>query len=73
MQFRVVRTKYKGGVRQYGQFVVSFRRPSDGMPMHRVVASIGIVTDEEAANLKLAFGASRRVGRRTVLPAVSPA
>ncbi len=69
MQFRVVRTKYKSGVRQYGQFVESFRRPSDGMPMHRVVASIGIVTDEEAANLKLAFGASRHGQRLHVLQA----
>lgn len=59
MQFRVVRNTYKGKVRQYGQIVESYRRESDGMPTHRLIASLGILTDEQAANFKAAFAASR--------------
>lgn len=59
MQFRVVKAKVKGGFRQYGQIVESFRRESDGMPTHRVVGSLGQVTDDQAAVFKAAFHAAR--------------
>lgn len=78
MQFRVVRTTYKGTVRQYGQIVESFRRPEDGMPTHRVISSLGPVTDDQAANFKLAFAAARlgqrvRVVEPELLAAAAPA
>lgn len=59
MQFRVVKAKVKGGFRQYGQIVESFRRESDGMPTHKVVGSLGQVTDAQAAVFKAAFHAAR--------------
>lgn len=60
MQFRVVKVKAKNGFRQYGQIVESFRRPADGMPTHRVIASLGVVSDEQAAVFKAAFSAAGR-------------
>lgn len=60
MQFRTVKVKCKGGVRQYGQIVKSFRRESDGMPMHKVVGSLGVVTDAQAAVFKAVFSALGR-------------
>ena len=59
MQFRTVKANLKGGPRLYGQLVESYRRQSDGMPLHRVIASLGQVTEEQAAVFKLAFQASR--------------
>jgi len=59
MQFRTVRAKVKDGYRVYGQIVESYRRESDGMPMHKVVASLGAVTEAQAAVFKAAFGAAR--------------
>ena len=59
MQFRTVKAKVKGGFRVYGQIVESFRRESDGMPTHKVVASLGEVTEAQAAVFKKAFQAAR--------------
>jgi len=59
MQFRVVKAKVKGGFRQYSQIVESFRRHCDGMPTHRVIGSLGQVTDDQAALFKAACHAAR--------------
>jgi len=58
MQFRTVKAKVKDGFRLYGQVVESYRRESDGMPMHKVVASLGQVTEAQAAVFKAAFQAA---------------
>ena len=67
MQFRVVRTKYKGSVHLYGQIVESYRRESDGMPTHGVVQALGELSPVQAANLKTAFDASRNGHRVCVV------
>ncbi|MBM4346087.1 MAG: transposase [Deltaproteobacteria bacterium] len=72
MQFRVVRTAYKGTVRQYGQIVESFRRPGDGMPTHRVVGNLGPVTDQQAATFKAAFTAARSGRQLTAVADIVP-
>lgn len=50
---------------RYAQFVESYRRESDGVPAHRVVASLGVLTDLEFENLRHALEANR-AGRRVV-------
>lgn len=52
-------------VRRYAQLVESYRR-DDGMPAHRVVASLGQLTDLEVDNLRAALAASR-AGQAVVL------
>lgn len=59
MQFRTVSAKVKGGVRTYGQIVKSYRRPTDGKPTHKVIASLGEVTAAQAAAFKTALAAIR--------------
>ena len=50
----------------YPQLVESYRRKSDGMPMHRVIASLGHLTQMELDNLKAALDASRQ-GKKVVV------
>lgn len=50
------------------QRVESFRRPEDGRPTHRVLASLGALDDEAIANIRLALKANR-AGEALVLPA----
>lgn len=59
MQFRTVKAKTKAGIRIYGQIVRSYRRKSDGMPTHEVIASLGEVTEAQAKVFKAAFSAMR--------------
>lgn len=59
MQFRTVKAKTKAGTRTYGQIVRSYRRKSDGMPTHEVIASLGEVTEAQAKVFKAAFSAMR--------------
>jgi predicted transcriptional regulator len=59
MHLRLVRTKSGGKERRYAQLVESFRRP-DGVPAHRVIASLGTLSDLEIANLRTALEASRQ-------------
>lgn len=66
MQLRISRVRRGDKTYEYAQLVQSYRRKKDGMPMHRVVASLGRLTPDEVANLKLALQASRK-GRRVVL------
>lgn len=64
MHIRVVRTKSGGKVREYPQLVESYRR-EDGMPAHRVVASLKDLTPLQVDNLRAALRAGRD-GRRVV-------
>ena len=66
MHFRVSTRSKADTVYRFGQLVESYRRP-DGMPAHRVVASLGSLTELEATNLKAAFQASKR-GKAVVVP-----
>lgn len=59
MHVRVVRN---GSARQYAQLVESYRRP-DGMPAHRVIASLGDPASLMVENLRLALGAARQQRR----------
>jgi hypothetical protein len=60
MQVRATTIKRGGKTYQYAQLVESYRRESDGVPVHRVVANLGRITDPvEIDNLKAAFAANR--------------
>ncbi len=58
MQLRVSRTTRNGRTYEYAQLVESVRR--DGMPTHRVVASLGALSALEIENLRAALMASRQ-------------
>ena len=60
MHLRSSRVTRNGKTYEYWQVVESYRRPSDGMPMHRVIGKLGALTPEEVANFKAAIDASRR-------------
>jgi transposase len=64
MHLRISRTKRDGRVYEYAQLVQSVRRP-DGMPVHRVVATLGALSSIEIENLRAALAASRD-GKRVV-------
>ena len=60
MQVRSTTIKRGNKTYQYAQLVESYRRQSDGLPMHRVVANLGRITDPlQLDNLKAAFAANR--------------
>ena len=65
MQIRMTRVRRGGKTYEYPQLVESYRRKSDGMPMHRVIASLGHLTQMELDNLKAALDASRQ-GKKVV-------
>lgn len=64
MHVRIVRTKRAGKVREYPQLVHSYRR-DDGVPAHRVIASLKDLTAVEVDNLRTALRAGR-LGQRVV-------
>jgi len=66
MHLRLVRAQSGGQLHRYAQLVESFRR-DDGMPSHRIIASLGELDDRQVENLRLALAASR-AGRQLVLP-----
>lgn len=66
MQIRISRVTRNGKTYEYTQLVESYRRESDGMPTHRVVANLGSLSRAEFDNLKLALAAGRE-GKRVVL------
>jgi hypothetical protein len=66
MQIRVNRVKRNNKTYSYAQIVESYRRPSDGMPMHRVLSNLGSLSEIEIENLRLALRASRE-GKAVVL------
>lgn len=65
MHVRISTTRRNGTVYRYVQLVQSFRRP-DGMPAHRVVASLGALKPTEIDNLRIALEASRNDQRVVV-------
>jgi transposase len=67
MHLRVSRVRRNGKSYEYTQLVESFRRPSDGMPATRVIASLGQLSSAERENIKAALAASR-IGKKVVLP-----
>ncbi|MCP4209046.1 MAG: transposase, partial [Shimia sp.] len=68
MFLRVTTVKRKGKTYTYGQLVESYRRPSDGVPTHRVIASLGALEPHEIDNWRTAMAASRQ-GKRVVVVA----
>ncbi len=59
MHVRLSSVTRRGKTYQYAQLVESFRR-EDGLPIHRVVANLGRVTDPvQFENLQAAFVANR--------------
>lgn len=73
MHIRTSRVTRNGKTYEYAQLVDSFRRPSDGMPTHRVIATLGDVKDLAVRNLRDALQASRKGKRLTVATAKSSA
>jgi hypothetical protein len=66
VQLRVSRKTADGKTYEYAQLVESYRRESDGLPMHRVVANLGRLPPLEIENLRLTLAAGRQ-GRRVAL------
>ena len=66
MQLRVSRETRNGTTYEYAQLVESYRRESDGMPVHRVVAHLGALSPVEIDNLRAALRAGRE-GKRVVV------
>ena len=66
MQVRVTRVKRNNKSYSYAQLVESYRRPSDGMPMHRVLVNLGSLSELEVENLRAAIRASRE-GKAVVI------
>jgi hypothetical protein len=71
MQLRVKRQRQNGKTYEYAQLVESYRRESDGMPMHRVVAHLGPRSAAEIENLRTAIRASR-AGQHVVIRQAAP-
>ena len=65
MHLRLVKARSGKTIRRYAQLVTSHRR-EDGMPVHKVVANLGRLSDQEVANMRLALEASRK-GKPLVL------
>ena len=60
MQVRATTIKRGDKIYRYAQLVESYRRKSDGLPLHRVVANLGRISDPvQLDNLKAAFAANR--------------
>lgn len=72
MHLRISRTKRNGIAYEYAQLVASERRASDGMPAHRVIASLGALSALEIENLRAALQASRVQRRVLVAPSARP-
>lgn len=66
MHLRVSRVRRNGQVYEYAQLVESYRRASDSMPAHRVVANLGRLSPEQVANLRCALKAARE-GKRVAV------
>jgi hypothetical protein len=67
MHLRINRTKRGDRTYEYAQLVESIRRP-DGVPTHRVIATLGALSTLEVDNLRAALGASRDRRRVVVAP-----
>jgi hypothetical protein len=71
MHVRVSTVHRNGRSYRYAQLVESFRRP-DGMPAHRVLASLGECSDVMVENLRTALRAGR-LGQLVLTPSVHEA
>jgi len=71
MHVRVVHARSGVALKRYAQLVESYRR-EDGVPAHRVLASLGELDDRAIENLRRALKASRR-GEAVVLPSETQA
>lgn len=69
MHLRVSTKKQAGKTYRYAQIVESYRR-NDGMPAHKIVASLGQLSEREIDNLRKALQASRQ-GTAVVLPSIA--
>lgn len=58
MHIRIHRSKTRHGFREYAQLVHSYRRP-DGMPAHRVLATLGPPDSLVVQNMRQALAAAR--------------
>jgi transposase len=65
MHIRTVKVHSAGKVCRYAQLVQSIRK--NGKPTHKLIASLGQLSDAEIANFKLALEASRQ-GKALILP-----
>lgn len=72
MQLRISRTKRNGKTYEYAQLVESYRRASDSVPMHRVVANLGALSALEIDNLRTTLRAAREGKRVVVARAAKP-
>ena len=70
MQIRLSRTTRNGRTYEYAQLVESYRRESDGVPTHRVIASLGALSPLELDNLRTTLKATR--DRKRVVVARAP-
>jgi hypothetical protein len=70
MQVRVLNITRNGKHYSYAQLVESYRRESDGMPMHRIIRNLGPADSIEVHNLREALKAARR-GKRVAATHVS--
>lgn len=68
MHLRVSKKSKGQKTYRYVQLVQSYRREKDGMPAHRVIASLGDLPQEAIDNLRAALKASRRGSRVVVDP-----
>jgi hypothetical protein len=68
MHLRLSTVRQNNRTYRYAQLVQSYRRPTDGLPAHRVIAHLGALADCEIENLRTALEASRRNQRVAVLP-----
>lgn len=68
MHVRISRNIRNGRTYEYAQLVASERRTSDGMPVHRIIGSLGALSPLELENLRAALAASREARRIVVAP-----
>ena len=66
MHIRISSVTRRGKTYRYAQLVETFRRPSDGLPAHRVIATLGNPDDIETENLRAALAAARE-GKRVAV------
>lgn len=66
MHIRVSRHRRNGKSYDYAQLVESYRRPSDGTPAHRVIATLGAPGSLEVENFRAALEAVR-AGKRVAV------
>ncbi|MDQ7815384.1 MAG: hypothetical protein RDU25_06330 [Patescibacteria group bacterium] len=72
MQLRISRSTRNGKSYEYAQLVESYRRESDGVPTHRVVANLGALSPLEVENLRTTLQAARLKKRVVLARAARP-